>query len=353
MWADVARHYKLNPALTDVTGYSMGGGGTYSLASRWPDLWARAFPIVGPPTSAASFTSLRNIPVLAWYSQTDELVGPEMSEQAFLNALQAGIRYDHWVFAPAGHITIGNNDEFAPAAAFLGDHTVNRNPPHVTYVADPGAERKATGKTDHAYWLSGIAEREASPAKIDALSHGFGEGDPPVLPPAASAGTLDGGSHGPLPYTRRLLDWGPAPAAARADVLDVNATNLRTVTVDARRAGLSCNPKINLKSDGPTQVVIGSCGSLLRARRGCVDRRKFSFRLHHARRARVVDVRVFVNGKRRLHKRGRNIRRVTLRRLPKRKFKVKIVATQSGGSKLISTRTYRGCRKSRPHTRRG
>jgi hypothetical protein len=30
---------------------------------------------------------------------------------------------------------------------------------------------------------------------------------------------------------------------------------------------------------------------------------------------------------------------------------VKIVATQSGGSKLISTRTYNGCEKSRPRTR--
>jgi hypothetical protein len=29
------------------------------------------------------------------------------------------------------------------------------------------------------------------------------------------------------------------------------------------------------------------------------------------------------------------------------------VATQSSGSKLISTRTYRGCKKSRPKTRRG
>src|SRR5213079_2095853 len=25
MWADIARHYKLNPDLTDITGYSMGG----------------------------------------------------------------------------------------------------------------------------------------------------------------------------------------------------------------------------------------------------------------------------------------------------------------------------------------
>src|SRR5258706_15683676 len=115
----------------------MGGGGTYRLASRWPDLWARAFPIVGPPTSAATFTVLRNVPVLAWYAQTDELVGPEMSEQAFLNALQAGIRYDHWVFAPAGDITLGNNDEYGPAAPFLGSQTGHRKPGPRTHVDDP------------------------------------------------------------------------------------------------------------------------------------------------------------------------------------------------------------------------
>ena len=53
MWADVARHYRLDPALTDVTGYSMGGGGHLPPRQRaGPDLFARAFPIVGPPTSA-------------------------------------------------------------------------------------------------------------------------------------------------------------------------------------------------------------------------------------------------------------------------------------------------------------
>jgi hypothetical protein len=65
----------------------------------------------------------------------------------------------------------------------------------------------------------------------------------------------------------------------------------------------------------------------------------------------VVAVRVFVNGKRRVNRREHDIKRVTLKRLPRRKFRVKIVATQSGGSALISTRTYRGCTKSRPTTR--
>jgi hypothetical protein len=83
----------------------------------------------------------------------------------------------------------------------------------------------------------------------------------------------------------------------------------------------------------------------------CVDRRKFTFRLHHGPRSRVVRVVVYVNGKRKLARRGRDLRRVTVRRLPRGRFKVRIVATHSNGSRLVSTRTYRGCTKSRPHTR--
>src|SRR4051794_16700233 len=218
MWNDVARHYPLDPELTDVTGYSMGGGGTYRLASRWPDLFARAFPIVGPPTSADTFRSLRNVPVMAWYAQTDELVGPEMSEEAFLNAQQAAIRYDHWIVTPGGHITIGNNDEFSPAAAFLGDHTGDRDPAHVSYFLDLGADPKVVRPSDHAYWLSAMKPRDpAKTGTIDVRSHAAGHGDPEALPVQVSAGTLDGGSHGSVPYQRRTLAWGPAPAEAKAN----------------------------------------------------------------------------------------------------------------------------------------
>jgi hypothetical protein len=83
----------------------------------------------------------------------------------------------------------------------------------------------------------------------------------------------------------------------------------------------------------------------------CVDRRKFRFRLHHAPHARVVKVEVFVNGRRKLVRRGHDLRAITVKRLPKKVFRLKIVATQSTGSKLVSTRTYRGCTKSKPSTR--
>jgi hypothetical protein len=84
----------------------------------------------------------------------------------------------------------------------------------------------------------------------------------------------------------------------------------------------------------------------------CVDRRKFRFRLNHPRHVRIVRVRVFVNGKRRVAKSGRNIRAVTLRKLPRKTFRVRVVTTYSNDKKRTSTRTYRGCKKSRPRTHR-
>ena len=98
--------------------------------------------------------------------------------------------------------------------------------------------------------------------------------------------------------------------------------------------------------------MMAGCGDAAAAGgAACVDRRKFSFRLHHARRARIVRVVAFVNGHPKLSRRGRNIKRIVLRRLPRSRFTVRIVSTQNTGSKLVSTRRYHGCRKGRPRTR--
>jgi hypothetical protein len=59
-----------------------------------------------------------------------------------------------------------------------------------------------------------------------------------------------------------------------------------------------------------------------------------------------------VNGKRRVLKRGHDIKRVKLAKLPKGKFTVRIVTTFSNGARRTSTRTYRGCTKGRPSTSR-
>jgi len=98
-------------------------------------------------------------------------------------------------------------------------------------------------------------------------------------------------------------------------------------------------------SAGPTSAAPGS------VKAPCVDRRRFRFRLHHARGARVVRVTAFVNGRRVLVRRGHDITSLRLRRLPLGIFRVKIVSRQSTGALIVSRRTYRGCRKGRPTSR--
>jgi hypothetical protein len=84
---------------------------------------------------------------------------------------------------------------------------------------------------------------------------------------------------------------------------------------------------------------------------GCVDRRRFSFRLHQPRHGRIVRVDAFVNGRHVLRRRGHRVTRVTLARLPQGRFRVRIAATASSGLRTVSSRSYRGCRKGRPRTR--
>jgi hypothetical protein len=87
------------------------------------------------------------------------------------------------------------------------------------------------------------------------------------------------------------------------------------------------------------------------SRRRCVDRRKFRFTIDQPRRGRIVRVVVFVNGERVRVVRGRRVRQVTLRRLPRGRFTVRIVAHWSSGPRTVSVRRYVGCRKGPPKTR--
>jgi hypothetical protein len=358
VWADVARHYQLDPDWTSIAGYSMGGIGTFKLAEQFPDLFAHAQPTVGDSSDTSMISSLRNIPVLMWNGATDELVNPALYLPTASMLDQLGYRYELDVFEPGEHNSLAINDQFDQAAAFLGTATVDRDPAHVTFVANPALDLpKLSYVSDHAYWLSAVKQRNpgGGTARIDVLSHGFGVADPEPGSTQTGAGTLVGGNFlNPYPFTRRFREWGPAvPGATKQDVLDVSATNVRTVTVDAPRAHVTCAAKLQIESDGPLDVVLGGCGGSLRlpSTRGCVDRRKFSFRLHRPRGARIVRVEVFVNGRRVMRLHGRDIRRVTIPRLPRGRFTVRIVATQNTGSKLVSTRRYRGCSKGRPTTR--
>jgi hypothetical protein len=335
VWADVARHYPVDASLVDVSGYSMGGFGTYRLLARWPDLFARGFSVVGAPGSVGDqLASLRNTPLLMWNSTEDELVNIQTSEQARSDVEAAGLRYTEDLFAVADHLTLATNDWFLPGAAFLGDYRVDLAPPHVTYVVD-SSEDSAEAQTvgDHAYWLSSIAARDGSKTgTIDARSLAFGVGDPKPVAQPATTGTLDGGTHGPMPYVERSQTWTDPGVAPREDKLVVKATNVASAVVDARRARLSCAPQLEVTGDVALTIDCGaqpvrSCSPTVRVRLPRVrGDRTTAISGRHVRRVR-----------------GRNLRRATIKRPSHRAFTVTIRVRTAKGRTIAIKRRVPAC----------
>ena len=280
VWADVARRFRLDPRRAAITGYSMGGYATYKLGTQFPDLFAAGQPTVGPAglgigsfvgensSTTPMLPSLRHVPVKMWVGTADELVPIATTIAHAQAADDAGLRYEFDVFATADHFALAVNDEYGPAADFLGERRVVRNPSHVTYVRNPTMDfQKVKFKADHAYWLSGIRVRDEGAndglGRVDAVSHGFGRGDAPVQATQNSAGVLTGGFFPAMTYLEQSQAWGKVPKAAKDDKLDLDLTNLSRVRVHVKRARLSCDPTMTVTSDGPVTVVLAGCGRSL------------------------------------------------------------------------------------------
>jgi pimeloyl-ACP methyl ester carboxylesterase len=285
MWADIARHYPLDPAMTSISGYSMGGHATFKFSTRYPDLFAKAHAVVGPPAlgiwvppaapTGGDATNtyhllpgLRNVPIMMWVQAADELVpyAGTLTQAQRLDEL--GYRYRFDTFTTGEHLTLALHDQYQESANFLGDARVDRNPARITYVANPAMDVPARGLVgNHAYWLSDISVRDRGSAAprgtIDAVSHAFGSGDAPVSPMQTGAGVVPG-NLGLQAYVSQFRTWGLPAVAPKTSRLDLVARNVAAVTVNMQRAQLGCDAQLQVDTDGPLTVRLDGCNRELR-----------------------------------------------------------------------------------------
>lgn len=262
VWADVARRYDLDPGRTAISGYSMGGIGTFKLAELWPDLFAKAQPVVGfGAEDPALLASLRNVPVLMWNGLADELVNPALFQPTANELDSLGYRYELDVFNPGEHLSIAINDEYGPAAEFLGGSLVDRDPAHLTFARDPSLDHPEFGLVaDHAYWVSEVETAGPGIGTVDAFSHAFGEDDPPASATGAGAGALPGGAFlDPYPFTRQFKTWGATPEIAAANRIDLEASGVSALEINPERAGVDCGVDLRVRTDVSLEVKLSGC----------------------------------------------------------------------------------------------
>jgi dienelactone hydrolase len=273
VWADVARRYRLDASWAVTSGYSMGGFGSFDIAEQFPDLFARLQSTVGAQDALVGgatnhqLASMRNIPVLMWNGVSDELVPPTSYLPTAQELDDLGYRYELDQFVPGEHLSLAINDEYGPAAEFLGTARVNRNPHHVTYVVDPEEfERRLRVVADHAYWLSSLRVRGEEYGTIDAISRGFGRADPPASPTVQGGGALPGGAFlDPYPFTFQRKSWGAAPRRPRANRIIIDAEGIAAVTIHPHRARVDCRVDLDVTTDGPIRIRLAGCGRVVEA----------------------------------------------------------------------------------------
>lgn len=107
---EVIEKYEVDPRRVYLTGLSMGGFGTWSLALAAPERFAAIAPICGggnpyPPVgfNPDRLAALRTLPIWVFHGAKDTIVNPAESERMVQGMRRYGCTVDYTVYPEAGH----------------------------------------------------------------------------------------------------------------------------------------------------------------------------------------------------------------------------------------------------------
>ena len=90
-----------------ITGFSMGGFGTWYYGSKYPDIFSAAIPLAGRPTGEAEM----QIPVYALHGQFDEIVDIEPTKKEIKKLKKKGLNAKLYIVQGLTHY---QTNEYAP-----------------------------------------------------------------------------------------------------------------------------------------------------------------------------------------------------------------------------------------------
>lgn len=110
MLDEVMTEYTVDPKRVYLTGLSMGGFGTWSLAAAHPDKWAAIVPICGglrwgkgEGKLDEAAAKIKDIPCWCWHGGADAVVKPELSREVIDALKKAGGKPRYTELEGVGH----------------------------------------------------------------------------------------------------------------------------------------------------------------------------------------------------------------------------------------------------------
>ncbi|MHB0939212.1 MAG: sugar-binding protein [Armatimonadota bacterium] len=142
--AHMKEWYRIDPERVYVTGASMGGGGSWRMASRYPDLFAAAAPMCGY-TNEAPIENLRNVPLFNQHGGLDWVVPVAQSRYAIRKLQEWGYPVMYKEIPESGHGISG----IYPANDWMLELRRQTTPKAVTFTT-----RRPDPPFNRAYWAT-------------------------------------------------------------------------------------------------------------------------------------------------------------------------------------------------------
>ena len=254
-WADVARSYTLDPERVYITGASLGGTSTRTLAAKYPDLFAASMPLASSSTGSCC-ANLEWVPVWTGHETAVSVFLPSNNNE--MRSL--GYRFRDESYPLEQHFGYISSGQFMPGVRWLGIPQARRtgwSVPDVDYRFSPGAfDPRYSAEEAAAYWLRELTARTGSTAGVrastDALPH-------PLIQTTVRSNELVVSEDRPSPAVAEELVWtvtGATPPSGNG--ARVELTNIATATIMGAHAGLDGGEALDLAvtSDGASRVTL-------------------------------------------------------------------------------------------------
>lgn len=270
---DVREHYDVDDERIFVTGYSMGGFGTYRLATLFADRFAAGVSWSGVPANQDLLGNAHEVPIQIVHGTADELV-PITDVRAQADRLaELGHEYRFQEHPGVDHFALAFLDEWSRSVQWLDGRQLPLDPPGtVTYRVQP--DTQIADRTDarepaqeaqlrshvaqlgydlsSSYWVEDVEPREddASTAEVEATSRAIEDRDPHVTP-------YDSVQLGPpTPYLEegnlRTLEQAPTD-----NTLELALASVASAAFALEQASIDTDAEIlvPVETDGPSTLT--------------------------------------------------------------------------------------------------